>query len=72
MRNHRLPRYTVFVGVAVASALTLALSLTWSVPTALAAGPANANRDDAMGAPGAIICAGGDGRADTSSDISVA
>ena len=42
MRKHRLPRYTVFVGVAVASALTLALSLTWSVPTALAAGPANA------------------------------
>ena len=42
MRNHRLPRYTVFLGVVATSALTLALSLTWSVPTALAAGPANA------------------------------
>lgn len=42
MRNHHLPRHTIVLGVVALSALTLALSLTWSVPTALAAGPANA------------------------------
>ncbi|MGD0018137.1 MAG: CAP domain-containing protein [Candidatus Limnocylindrales bacterium] len=42
MRNHRQPRYAVLLGALIFSALSLGLSLAWSVPTTLAAGPANA------------------------------
>jgi hypothetical protein len=44
--NHRRPRHAVVLGALTISALTLVLSLAWSVPATLAAGPANAQASE--------------------------
>lgn len=46
LRKHGLPRHSVLLGAIALGAFTLALSLAWSVPIALAAGPADAQANE--------------------------